>query len=196
MPNKFILAVNSSTERDVLIDIGLPGVSGICFRRDINALDVYDPDAAAWISQPLVGGSSRYVAAGATLTLTAAAHAGKVIKLDTAAGSVVTLPAATGSGIRFRFLVTVLATSNSHVVSAVGSDVFIGIITTVSDDAGAPVKGYAAGATDNTITLNRSTTGSVSKGEYIEIEDEAAGVWAVYGQTSSTGTEATPFSHV
>lgn len=196
MPNKFVSAVNSSTERDALIDTGLPGVSGICFRRDINAIDVYDNDAAAWISIPAVGGSGQYVAAGATLALTVAAHAGKTIKLDTAAGSVVTLPAATGSGVRFRFLVTLLATSNSHVVSAAGADVFIGIIGTVSDDAGAAVKAYIAAATDNTITLNRTTTGSVAKGEWIEVEDEAAGIWAVRGQTASTGTEATPFSHV
>lgn len=196
MPNKFFTAVNSSTERDTLIDTSIPGVAGVVFRRDINTLDIYDNDASVWVSVPVVGGSTQYVAAGSTLALTVATHAYKTVKLDTATGSVVTLPASTGSGVRFRFLVTVLATSNSHIVSAAGTDIFIGIITTVSDDAGAPVKGYSAAATDNTITLNRSTSGSVAKGEWIEVEDEAAGVWSVRGQTQSTGTEATPFSHV
>lgn len=52
-------------------------------------------------------------AAGSALTVTAA-MAGKIIQLDTAAGSTCTLPAASGSGRTWRFAVTVLATSNSH----------------------------------------------------------------------------------
>lgn len=134
-------------------------------------------------------------ATGSTLTLTVATHDGKLIPLDTAAGSVVTLPAASGTGARFRFYVSVLATSNSHIIKvANSSDTMVGIISTISDDAGAALKGYIAGATADTITLNRSTTGSVSLGEYIEIEDVATNLFLVRGVTSSTGTEATPFS--
>src|SRR5882672_7294235 len=59
-------------------------------------------------------------AAGATKTLTAS-NAGQIILLDTAGGSVVTLPAATGSGNTFRFLVSVLATSASHKVQVANS---------------------------------------------------------------------------
>jgi hypothetical protein len=136
-------------------------------------------------------------AAGATKTLTAAADGGRTILLDTAAGSVVTLPAATGSGVKFRFLVSVIATSNSHIVKvANSSDTFTGQILAISDDAGFPVKGYSADATAgaDTITLNRTTTGSTSKGEFIIVEDYAANKWAVTGVVASTGTEATPFS--
>lgn len=137
------------------------------------------------------------VAAGAALTLTEALHNGKTILLDTAAGSTVTLPAASGSGMRFRFLVSVIATSNSHIVKvANSSDTMTGMLMAVSDDAGFPVKGYTADATAgaDTITLNRTTTGSTVKGEWIEIEDYAANKWAVKGMTAATGTEATPFS--
>lgn len=140
------------------------------------------------------------VAAGSAVTLTAASS-GKTIALNTATGSTVTLPAATGSGISFKFLVTVLATSNSHKIQvASATDFMIGNINTVSDDAGAPVKGYFAAnsgtvaTNSDTITLNRSTTGSVTVGEWIEIQDVATATWAVRGVTSSTGTEATPFS--
>lgn len=140
------------------------------------------------------------ISAGATLAVTSALHNGKTINLDTAAGSVCTLPAATGSGAKFKFLVTVIATSNSHVVKvANASDFMIGIISTMSDDP-ATVKAFAAAnsgtvsTNSDTITLNRTTTGSVVVGEWLEAQDVAANTWAVSGLTASTGTEATPFS--
>lgn len=140
------------------------------------------------------------IAAGSTKTLTAA-DSGKTILLNTAAGSVVTLPAATGSGITYKFLVSVLATSNSHKVQvANSSDYMVGSVFTMSDDAGNVAKAFFAAnsgtvsTNSDTITLNRSTTGSVTVGESIEVKDVAANIWAVNGFTSSTGTEATPFS--
>lgn len=147
----------------------------------------------------LANDAARYVAAGSTLALTSANNK-QLVKLDTLTGSVVTLPAATGSGVRFRFLVTVLATSNSHKVQvANASDFMIGSIHGVSDDP-ATVKGWIAansgtvGTNSDTITLNRTTTGSVSVGELIEIEDVAANTWLVTGAITQSGTEATPFS--
>jgi hypothetical protein len=84
---------------------------------------------------------------GATLSVTASGYAGRTMLLDTAAGSVVTLPAATGSGTKFRFLVSVIATSNSHIIKvANASDTMTGMVLSVSDDAGFPVKGYTADA--------------------------------------------------
>lgn len=140
-----------------------------------------------------------YAAGGSTKTLVAA-DSGKTIKLDTAAGTVVTLPAATGSGAKYKFLVTVLATSNSHknqVASA--TDFFIGTIEGVSDDP-ATVKGWIAAnsgtvaTNSDTVTLNRTTTGSVSVGEWIDVEDVATATWAIRGMITQTGTEATPFT--
>jgi hypothetical protein len=143
-----------------------------------------------------VAGGDAAVAAGATKTLTVAEHSGKEILLDTAAGSVVTLPAATGSRAKFRFRVSVLATSNSHIIKvANANDTMQGIIQGHRADSGNAVLGFAAGATDDTITLNRTTTGSVSLGEWIEVEDVAANLWHVKGELSATGAAfATPFS--
>jgi hypothetical protein len=138
--------------------------------------------------------SARLLAAGATKTLVAADD-GKTILLDTAAGSIVTLPAALGTGNRFRFQVSVKATSNSHIVKvANGTDIIQGLIFAFSDNAAQAAIAWQAGASDDTITLNRSTTGSVTVGEFIEIEDVAAGVFVVHGFVAQTGTEATPFS--
>ena len=140
--------------------------------------------------------SARLVAAGGTLSLTEAAHDGKTILLDTASGSVVTLPAASGSGARFRFKVSVTATSNSHIVKvANSSDIIQGVLSGLSDDgAGGPVKGWEAGATADTIPFKRTTTGTAKKGHWIELEDIAANLWAVSGQFAASGAEATPFS--
>jgi len=137
--------------------------------------------------------SARMIAGGATITATQAAHDGKVIALDSTAGTEVTLPAATGTGMILRFLVTVIATSSSHLISCVGSDNFDGMIYSLSDGSD-NVIGFIAAVADDTITLNRSTTGSVTNGEYIEIIDSASGIWNVHGFTASTGSEASPFS--
>lgn len=138
--------------------------------------------------------SGRLVAAGSTLSATVADHDGKLILLDTATGSVVTLPAATGTGAILRFAVSVLATSNSHIVKvADATDIIQGVIMTVSDGSDA-VLGWRTADDSDTITLNRSTTGSVERGEWIELVDVATNLWLVSGMTASTGTEATPFS--
>ncbi len=141
----------------------------------------------------LINDTRAYVSAGSTKTLVDG-DCGLSINLDALAGSVVTLPAATGSGKSYRFIVTVLATSNSHIVKvANATDTMQGIVYML-DDTGAAVVGFAAGATSDTITLNRSTTGSVSLGEWLELEDIAAGKWQVRGFLSNTGASATPFS--
>lgn len=132
-------------------------------------------------------------AAGATYTVTSA-DAGKTILLDTAAGSVVTLPAASGTGNIYRFVVSTTATSNSHIVKVANtSDTFKGLVFSVSDGSDNAV-GWIAQSTSDTITLNRTTTGTAAVGEYIEVQDIATNVFSVRGFTASTGVEATPFS--
>lgn len=144
-----------------------------------------------------VTGTVKYpalVAGGATLTMTAALHAGKTIALDTAAGSVITLPTSTGSGNVYAFLVTVTATSNSHVIKVGNAtDEFRGFVMQDSDTATAPNTWWAAD-NDDTITLNRTTTGLAAQGEYFEIIDAVSGHYYVQGYSQASGTEATPFS--
>lgn len=145
---------------------------------------------------PVAGTSS--VAAGSTLTLVVATHAGRPILLDTATGSVVTLPAATGSLAEFEFITTVLATSNSHKVQvANATDVMTGALTVVDNADGTTTTFGTTGATttrSDTITLNRTTTGSVQIGERFFAKDVKAGWWAIRGVVVGTGAEATPFS--
>lgn len=124
--------------------------------------------------------SARLVAVGGTsLAVTEASHSDKIIKLDhTGAASTCTLPAATGTGAVFRFLVTAVNTSN-HVVAANGTDVLKGVVTMVDDDSNAATA-YSAKSTDDKITLNGTTTGG-QIGDWLEFVDIASGVMAVKG---------------
>ena len=140
--------------------------------------------------------SGKFVAAGSSLTLTVATHNGKTIKLDTAAGSTVTLPPATGSGAVYKFIVTTLATSNSHKIQTSATTEHLqGYVFAVDTDTTDSAEGFfAVSGTSDTITLNRTTTGSVTLGETITITDTAATLHSVEGFTSGTGDLATPFS--
>lgn len=139
--------------------------------------------------------SGRLAAASGTLTVTEALHDGKTILLNTATGSVCTLPAATGSGARFTFRVSVLATSNSHIIKvANSSDIIQGVLSTIDTDTAGTVTGWATAADSDTITLNRTTSGSAMRGEIIIIEDVGTNLFLVSGQLANTGSGATPFS--
>jgi hypothetical protein len=140
--------------------------------------------------------SSTIVPGGSTIILTSG-QAGRQINLDTASGTTATLPAATGTGNLYRFVVTVLATSNSHIIqTASGSDNFQGIIYSTLVGTPTTNNGWVAAADVDTITLNRTTTGSASLGEWINCRDIALNVWQVDGVITQTGTAATPFSDV
>lgn len=140
--------------------------------------------------------SGRLVAGGSTITLTQALHDGKTVLMDTATGTVITLPAATGSGMRLRIVVSVTATANSHIIQCVGSDEFAGSLTSIDVDTSDATLAFAAEAGDNfdTITFNRTTTGLAAVGDWVELEDVVAGSWAVTGVYRANGTVATPFS--
>jgi len=135
-------------------------------------------------------------AVGATLTMRALDHAYGTFLLDTLAGSTAILPPATGSGSKYTFIVSVLATSNSHVIKvANASDAMQGSIFSRDDTSDNAVAFFAVAGTSDTITLNRSTTGSVVVGEMIEIVDIGVNKYQVNGTIANTGAPATPFSN-
>lgn len=174
--------------------IVVPAIDVIIEQKVIDAFTAASTDIAAL--QAGTTAVNTQVAAGSSLTMSAATHNGKIIALDTASGSTCTLPASTGSGSVYRFRVSVLATSNSHIVKVANStDVMTGLVFGTRVDTGNAVLGFATAAASDTITLNRTTTGSVSLGEWIECRDVASGFYQVSGFLSSTGAAfATPFS--
>lgn len=127
------------------------------------------------------------------LTLTAAEHAGRCGVFDVAAGAVVTLPRAIGSGAKFRFFCKTTITSNAMKVQVGNADDVMQGICHMAQDGGDTAVAFEAGGTADTISGNGSTTGGI-KGDYFEIEDVASGMFRVNAWFSGTGTEATPFS--
>ncbi len=132
-------------------------------------------------------------ATAATVALTRTANAGVVTLLSRAAGQAVTLPAATGSGDTYRLLITTTITSNSTTIKvANSSDTMVGVVVTATTTTGAGTH-EAAGGTDDTITLNGTTTGGIA-GSYVELTDVASTLWMVTGRLVGSGTLATPLS--
>lgn len=132
-------------------------------------------------------------ATASTLAIRADAHAGIPIVLDRAAGIAVTLPAATGSGAAYEFLLKTTVTSNSTTIKvANATDVMVGNAIT-AQDSGDTLVMFEAGATADTITWNGTTTGGLA-GAKARLVDIASGVWFAEVTSAATGTEATPFS--
>lgn len=138
-------------------------------------------------------GSIVVVAIPATLTINANDHDGKTIRLDKVDGVAITLPKATGSGLRFRILIGATITSVGTTIKVIDAvDVMRGLAFTLDDD-GVPPNCWAALSTSDTITMNGTTSGGY-QGDLWEFEDMKAGFWSVQGRIAETGTEVTPFS--
>jgi hypothetical protein len=136
--------------------------------------------------------SARIVnATAATLAVSAATHEGRVVTLNRAAGIVATLPAATGSGGRYRFIVGTTFTGDG-IIKVTGNDTMTGLAL-VAQDGGDTSVTFETAADSDTITLNGTTTGGL-KGADVEVIDVAADLWFANVRTAATGTEATPFS--
>jgi hypothetical protein len=129
----------------------------------------------------------------ASVTVRADAHAGVPLIFNRAAGTTATLPAATGSGFNYEFIVGTALTSNSNIIRVANSvDIMVGNAILLQD-AGDTMVGFETAGTSDTITFNGTTTGGV-RGARALVTDIAAGVYWVQVVSAATGTEATPFS--
>lgn len=139
----------------------------------------------------MVDDSTRYVDLTAlTLALTASLHGDRVVRQNLVGGGTITLPASSGSGVKYAVWVVTTVTSNLVIQVANALDVLRGVVGLTTDIAGTVIP---TSATTDTITMNGSTTGGIS-GTYLEFEDIALGFWKLSGNIITTGTEATPFS--
>lgn len=138
--------------------------------------------------------STRLVTLVASGALDLATHGDKTLLLGEVGGDALlalTLPAATGTGTRFKLIVSVVNTS-SYTIARAGSDTIRGVLMGTAD-SGDTVVGYESGAAA-LITLNGSTKGGAAIGDWVELEDILTGVWSVRGQLTQSGSEASPFS--
>jgi len=160
------------------------------FRGTVNATEGFQING---VPVRFPGATQAVDVTSATVTLDASTHSGKVVTLNRAAGIAVTLPAATGSGNIYRLYIGTAVTSNSTTIKvANSSDTMVGfVLSTLA--AGGTTFGESAGGTDDTITMNGSTTGGLV-GSYIELVDWQTNVWQVTGWLAGSGTLASTLS--
>jgi hypothetical protein len=144
--------------------------------------------------------STRIVTIVETGAITVADHDSKTCLLAEVGGNALvtlTLPAATGSGARFRFVVNVVNTSSYVFKSVAGTDLMEGLIigASTTDSATDAARTWASAASDDTVTLNGTTTGGAAIGDWVEFEDITSVGWAVRGMVTQSGAEASPFSN-
>jgi hypothetical protein len=114
--------------------------------------------------------------------------------LNTAGGSTATLPAATGTGNKYKFLVSVSTTSAAHKILTAGTDYIIGVAMGYTGST-AKVFGSPA-ATNRSIQMPNSgsqPSGGII-GDYFEFTDVGAALWAVRSMYQAGTTPTTPFS--
>jgi len=152
--------------------------------------------SAAEINALDVSSSNVVDCTAATLTVTAALHAGKIVTLNRAAGVTVTLPAATATGNIYRFVIGTAASSNANIIeTSATSEHMTGSLRGVDDDAeGATGYQWNSETSDDTITMDGTATGG-KVGDTITIIDYEATNFTVDGHITQSGaSEATPFS--
>jgi hypothetical protein len=137
--------------------------------------------------------------AGASLSLKLGVHHGKVIYCTgTGAAFTITLPDADIKAVGFKTEVVIgeVNTSNWLVKASRGADVLKGMIfgRSATDSATDAARTWVPAATDDTITLNGTTTGGAVIGDKLTIECVAINRWEITGQITQSGVEATPFS--
>ena len=141
-----------------------------------------------------VGATPVPFTSGTGLALTRALHAGRTVYVTDLAAAY-TLPAATGSGDKYRIVLGATQTGAGTIKTA-ANETFIGNATLYAD-AGATVVGFSAIAGNNTIDLlgTANSTGGMLGATY-EFEDVASALFHATIISDAGGTEATPFSTV
>lgn len=160
-----------------------------------------NPAGSGSVEQEIVTSAVPTNVVAATIALTAALHANKTVTLNRAAGIAVTLPAATGTGNKYRVIVGTTFTGAATVKVANATDYFIGVAQ-MGIDGGTAVPhqyptantGTVATESDTIDMLGTSNSTGGIKGQVMEFEDIASAVFAVLVRGDAAATEATPFS--
>lgn len=175
------------------------GATAVLSATSINSTPVVTIPGSLTVTGSLThtGGSIQApVPVGTSLALTSAS-AGATILLNTAGGSVATLPAATGSGASFTFVVTATATAAKHAILANSvSDFIVGIVTSNTNSTGA-LKGFqSAAATNHSIQMPFAGTQPSGGfiGDWFTLIDVAANLWEARGMYGAGTTATTCFS--
>lgn len=158
-------------------------------------------------------GPSSIVNITASTTLSPVAHGGRIITVGgtLAANVVLTLPTINTSanvsssgpgndpntlnneGVTYTIWVPTTIATSSLKIGTDGTDKFVGTILGVDTDTANALVAYTAGATNDFINFNGTTTGGVA-GTWVQIVAIDALKYVVQGVALGTGTVASPFA--
>ena len=159
-----------------------------------TALDVLAPVNAVVAGTLLTGAVKKEVVAvtAAVAAADSPAHAGKLIQLTNTTGFVYELPAATGSGDVYEFIITLTVASGTMAIeSTEGAGFFVGEIRVAEASTG--VAFMPDGSTFDFVNMTGGTIGGIL-GSWCRVIDAAVDTWNVDGFFQGTGDEATPFA--
>lgn len=178
-----------------------PGVNGnlVGYIEDVVASDPKTIGSATRVLiRPADNSSNKSalplsITAAATLT---SGYANRPLVVNAAAGIALVVPAPTGTGDSYEFIIGTTITSLTTTITSSGANIFGGLVqnndTTSASLSGVAIAANAGGFT--TITLDGTTKGG-RKGDRITIKDVASGIYIVTNsELNASGTEATPFS--
>ena len=159
-------------------------------------------------------GPAAVVEITSSTTLSPEAHGGRIISVggSLAAALTLTLPAINVStnpitsgpgqdpntlnneGVVYTIWVPTTISTSSLKIGTNGTDKYVGSVISVDTDSSDAVVGFTAGATNDFINLNGTTTGGVA-GTWVQIVAMAANKYMVTGNVLGSGTVATPFAN-
>ena len=158
-------------------------------------------------------GPEAVVAITASTTLNPVSHGGRILTVGGSLASTltITLPAINTSanpsssgpgqdpntlnneGVVYTIWVPTTISTSSLKIGTNGTDKFVGTILGVDTDSSNALVAYTAGATNDFINFNGTTTGGVA-GTWVQIVAIAANKYVVNGIALGSGTVATPFA--
>ena len=158
-------------------------------------------------------GPSTIVEITSSTTLNPVDHGGRIISVggSLAANVTLTLPTinasanssssgpgndpntANNEGVVYTIWVPTTISTSSLKIGTDGTDKYVGYVLSIDSDTSDATRGFGAGATNDFINFNGTTTGGVA-GTWVKIFAIAALKYMVTGVAVGSGTVATPFA--
>jgi hypothetical protein len=158
-------------------------------------------------------GPASVVEITASTTLNPVDHGGRIISVggSLAAALTLTLPTINVStnpitsgpgqdpstlnneGVVYTIWVPTTISTSSLKIGTDGTDKYVGSVLSIDTDTSGAAVGFTAGASDDFINFNGTTTGGVA-GTWVQIVAVAANKYMVTGTVNGSGTVATPFA--
>jgi hypothetical protein len=138
-------------------------------------------DSSGDLVLPASGNISKApVALTAAASLTAAAHANRVLYVTGTAAAAYTLPEATGTGNKYEFFIGEVNTNGTTFVAADTTNASMRGTMNLVDQDHTTQGAYAAASGDDTLTMNGTTQGG-QIGDTVVFTDLATDLWGVVG---------------